>query len=106
MANIVRHGVTQSRTSRSDRGVAVVAVLYALSIFSVLALTVLTNADVARDMRLSLEPDLHLVLYVGGAGSPKIVGRVNMPTLGPGKGPHAERPGVSVVAPAPANLRS
>jgi len=66
---------------RSERGVAVVVVLFALSIFSVLALTVLRNPQLEVVLRTSEHPDLHVVLYTGGAGTPQVLGRLNLPTL-------------------------
>ncbi|MCA1561805.1 MAG: hypothetical protein LC804_16580 [Acidobacteria bacterium] len=69
------------RPGRSERGVALVAVLYALSIFSVLSLTVLRNADLEKTLRTAEDPDLHVVLYAGGAGSRTVIGRLNLPTI-------------------------
>ena len=66
--------------SGSERGTAVVVLLYALSIFSVLALTVLRNSGLETVLRTGEDPDLHVVLYAGGAGSEKVVGRLNLPT--------------------------
>jgi hypothetical protein len=59
----------------------VIAVLYGLSIFSVLSLTALTNVPLEKTLRESTEPDLHLVLYASGARTPEIVGRLNLPTI-------------------------
>jgi hypothetical protein len=69
------------RSRRSDAGVALVAVLYALSIFSVLSLTVLRNAALEKTLRTADDPDLHVVLYAGGAGSRTVIGRLNLPTI-------------------------
>ena len=66
---------------RSDGGVAVVAVLYGLSIFSVLSLTILGNARLEKNLRLADDPDLHVVLYAGGAASHTVIGRLNIPTI-------------------------
>jgi hypothetical protein len=66
---------------RAERGVAVIVMLFALSIFSVLSLTVLRNSPLESVLRTSDSPDLHVVLYTGGAGSPEIVGRLNIPTV-------------------------
>jgi hypothetical protein len=65
----------------SERGLAVIAVLFAMVMFSVLALTVLRNPTLELLLRTSDAPDLHVVLYAGGAGSPELVGRLNLPTL-------------------------
>jgi hypothetical protein len=67
--------------TRPERGAAVVVLLFALSIFSVLALTVLRNSSLEAVLRTSDHPDLHVVLYTGGAGSPQVVGRLNLPTI-------------------------
>jgi hypothetical protein len=67
--------------AHSERGVAIVVLLYALSIFSVLALTLLRNAQLESTFRVGSDRDLHVVLYAGGAGSPRVVGRLNLPTL-------------------------
>ena len=79
------HDFTFPRFSRkfkhSDRGVAVVAVLYGLSIFSVLSLTILGNLALEKNLRTADDPDLHVVLYAGGAGSQTVIGRLNIPTL-------------------------
>jgi hypothetical protein len=55
---------------------------FALSIFSVLSLTFLRNPTLEAVLRTSDSPDLHVVLYTGGAGSPQVIGRLNMPTVG------------------------
>src|SRR5215217_3156603 len=65
----------------ADRGVAVVVVLFALSIFSVLSLTVLRNSALEVILRTSDHPDLHVVLYAGGAGSLQVLGRLNLLTI-------------------------
>jgi len=70
-----------SSISYSQRGAAVVVLLFALSIFSVLALTVLRNSPLEVALRTSEHPDLHVVLYTGGAGSPQVLGRLNLPTV-------------------------
>jgi len=64
-----------------ERGVAVITVLFALLMFSVLSLTVLRNPALEVVLRTSDAPDLHVVLYAGGAGSPEILGRLNLPTV-------------------------
>jgi len=64
-----------------ERGVVVITVLFALLMFSVLSLTVLRNPALEVLLRTSDTPDLHVVLYAGGAGSPELVGRLNLPTL-------------------------
>jgi hypothetical protein len=71
-----------NRCSRhDDRGVALLAVVYALSIFSVLSLSVLRNPALETLLRTSDHPDLHVVLYTGGAGSAEVIGRLNLPTV-------------------------
>lgn len=58
-----------------------VVLLYALSAFSVLALTVLRNSELEATLRNGADPDLHVVLYAGGAGTASVVGRLNLPTV-------------------------
>jgi hypothetical protein len=65
----------------SERGATVVVLLYALSIFSVMSVTLLKNAALETRLRTADNPDVHVVLYAGGAGSPKVVGRLNLPTM-------------------------
>lgn len=65
---------------RSDRGIAAIVLLYGMSVFSVLSLTVLRNAELEKTFRTADDPDLHVVLYAGGADSPTTVGRLNLPT--------------------------
>jgi hypothetical protein len=65
----------------SERGIAVIAILFALLTFSVLSLSVLRNPALEVMLRTSDAPDLHVVLYAGGAGSPEIIGRLNLPTV-------------------------
>ena len=86
-----------------ERGVAVVILLYGLSIFSVLALTVLRNATLESAFRATDNPDLHVVLYAGGAGSPKVVGRLNLPTTWRLQGVKPDE-SVSVQAPGPVGV--
>jgi len=64
-----------------ETGSVIVAVLYGLSLFSILSLTALTNVVLEKKLRESTEPDLHLVLYLGGARTPEIFGRLNLPTV-------------------------
>jgi len=66
---------------RSERGAVIAEVLYALSLFSVLSLTAVSNAPLEETLRTSSYPDLHLVLYAGGAGTPSVLARLNLPTL-------------------------
>lgn len=66
--------------SRSERGVAVVVLLYGMSVFSALSLTVLRNAELEKTFRTADDPDLHVVLYAGGANSQTMIGRLNLPT--------------------------
>ena len=72
--------VVQPRRA-SDSGVAVVVLLYGLSIFSVLSMTVLRNAALEKTLHTAEDPDLHVVLYAGGAGSRTMIGRLNLPTI-------------------------
>jgi hypothetical protein len=65
----------------TERGVAALVLLFALSIFSVLSLTVLRNAAVEAMLRTSDKPDLHVVLYVAGVRTPQVIGRLNLPTV-------------------------
>jgi hypothetical protein len=66
--------------SAAENGVAVIVLLFALSIFSVLSLTVLRNPALEAVLRTSDKSDLHVVLYAAGAGSPEVIGRLNLPT--------------------------
>ena len=68
-----------NNSRRSDSGVAVVVLLYGISLFSALSLTVLRNSPLARTLQSAPDPDLHVVLYAGGAGSPAMIGRLNLP---------------------------
>jgi hypothetical protein len=77
---MVKPGTAQHSNS-AERGVAALVVLFALSIFSVLSLTVLRNPAVEAVLRTSDKPDLHVVLYVAGAGTPQVIGRLNLPTV-------------------------
>jgi len=65
---------------RQERGIAAILVIYGLSVFSVLALTMITDAGLERKFRLE-DPDLHLVLFGGRADSDHLVGRLNIPTV-------------------------
>ena len=66
----------------NERGAAAIVLLFALSIFAVLSVTVLRNTALEAVLRTSDKPDLHVVLYAGGAGAPQIIGRLNLPTTG------------------------
>jgi hypothetical protein len=68
-------------TPGTQHGVAVVVLLYGLSVFSVLSLTILRNAELDRTLHTADDPDLHVVLYAGGASSSTMVGRLNLPTI-------------------------
>ena len=70
-----------ARSTSTETGTVVLAVLYGLSVFSALTLSVLTNDALEKALRESSDPDLHLVLYVRGERTPEITGRVNLPTL-------------------------
>jgi len=65
----------------AERGVVLLVLLYALSIFSVLALTLIGNVQLESRFRSDQDPELHVVVYTGGAGSPKLVGRLNLPRV-------------------------
>src|SRR5688500_19388408 len=64
-----------NRHAGSQSGVAVVVLLYGLSVFSVLSLTALRDAELERTLQTADHPDLHVVLYAGGANSPTMIGR-------------------------------
>jgi hypothetical protein len=49
----------------SERGAAAIVLLFALSIFSVLSMTVLRNSGLEAVLRTSDKPDVHVVLYAG-----------------------------------------
>lgn len=74
----------------SERGAALIAFLLAQLIFSVLSLTVLKNPALETVLRTSDTPDLHVVLYAGGAASPEVIGRLNLPTISRLQGPVAD----------------
>jgi hypothetical protein len=92
--------------ARSDGGVAVVAVLYGLSIFSVLSLTILENARLEKNLRLADDPDLHVVLYAGGAASQTVIGRLNIPTIYRNQGTPDRSTEIRVPGAAGLDLRS
>lgn len=82
----------------SDRGIAVVVLLYGMSVFSVLSLSLLRNAELDKAFRTADDPDLHVVLYAGGASSQTMIGRLNLPTAarkleGPDKSTEVRIPG-------------
>ena len=71
-----------ARRLRDERGIAALLVLYGLSVFSVLALTMVSDAELERTFRNEAStPDLHLVLFSGRADSETVVGRLNLPTI-------------------------
>lgn len=65
----------------SERGAVIAEVLYALSIFCVLSLSTVGSPSLEKTFRTNTSPDLHLVLYAGGAGTPTVLGRLNLPTI-------------------------
>ena len=67
------------RPAQSELGTAVVVLLYGISLFSTLAITVLRNTPLEKALQTAGDPDLHVVLYAGGAGSPSMIGRLNLP---------------------------
>jgi hypothetical protein len=90
---------TVHRSWASDRGVAIAEVLYALSIFSVLSLTSIVNRQFEETFRTNTSPDLHVVLYSGGAGTHTVIGRLNLPTYA-STAPGASDPSIVVKVPA------
>lgn len=89
----------RSHWSGRQRGAVIAEVLYALSIFSVLSLTAVGNSQLEETFRTNTSPDLHLLLYAGGAGTPSVLGRLNLPTLWR-TAPEAKDPSVSITVPA------
>ena len=79
MNNQLKFRCSRRASSRSERGIAAVVLLYGMSVFSVMSLTVLRNAELEKTFRMADDPDLHVVLYAGGASSPTTVGRLNLP---------------------------
>ncbi len=77
--NKFTHALQHSRAP--ERGTALVTVLYGLAMFSVLSLTVLRNFELDKTLHTAEDPDLHVVLYAGGANSNTMIGRLNIPTL-------------------------
>ena len=88
-----------ARRSRSARGAVIAEVLYAMSIFSVLSLTAVGNPQLEETFHTNTSPDLHLMLYAGGAGTPHVLGRLNFPTSSR-TAPGANDPSVAVQIPA------
>jgi len=66
---------------RDERGIVALIVIYGLSIFSVLALTMLADVDLEKKFRTTSDFDLHVVLFGGRSDSETVVGRLNLPTL-------------------------
>lgn len=71
--------------------------------FSVLSLTVLKNSELEKTLRTTTDPDLHVVLYAGGAGSSRIVGRLNLPTPLRTQGREPDN-SIEVTAPGPVGM--
>ena len=92
-----------SAPHHSERGAAVIVLLYALAVFSVLGLSVLRRPPLEMHLRTSDDPDLHVVLYAGGAGTQKVVGRLNLPNS---SRPDGEIVDDSVVVEAPGPVDS
>jgi hypothetical protein len=61
-----------------EHGIATVVVLYGMSAFAVLALTMLTDNQLRATFKAG-EEGLHVVIYAAGAGSEKFVARLNIP---------------------------
>jgi len=78
---INRQGAAPATNRPAERGIVLLVLLYALSIFSVLALTLLGNVQLESRFRSDQDPELHVVVYTGGAGSPRLVGRLNLPRI-------------------------
>ena len=98
MSNQLKPGRWVGHYRGSDRGIAVVALLYGMSVFSVLSLSLLRNAELEKTFRTADDPDLHVVLYAGGASSQTMIGRLNLPTAsrkleGPDKSTEVRIPG-------------
>ena len=89
----------QPLSYRSEHGAVIAEVLYALSIFSVLSLTAVGNSQLEETFRTNTSPDLHLVLYAGGAGTPTVLGRLNPPTM-TRTAPESKDGSVAVTVPA------
>lgn len=94
---------TRRRFGGSETGVAIVVMLYALSAFSVLSLTLLRNAPLEATLRGSTESDLHVVLFAGGAGSNHVTARLNLPTVSRLQS-EKQDPSVQIEAPGPVGV--
>ena len=64
-----------------ERGLAALLVIYGLSVFSVLALTMITDPELERKFRAVADYDLHVVLFGGRSNQETIVSRLNVPTI-------------------------
>jgi hypothetical protein len=77
--------VTHRRSARvrvhNEGGVIALLVVYGLSLFSVLALAMITDPDLDRKFRSVADYDLHVVLFGGRPDSERIISRLNVPTL-------------------------
>ena len=98
MSNQLKSGRSVGHHIGSDRGIAVVVLLYGMSVFSVFSLSLLRNAELEKTFRTADDPDLHVVLYAGGASSQTMIGRLNLPTAsrkleGPDKSTEVRIPG-------------
>jgi hypothetical protein len=65
----------------NEGGVVSLLVVYGLSLFSVLALAMITDPDLDRKFRSVADYDLHVVLFGGRPDSERIISRLNVPTL-------------------------
>jgi len=83
----------------SETGAVIAEVLYAVSLFCVLSLTATSNAQLEETFRTSSYPNVHLVLYAGGAGTPAVLGRLNLPTVSR-TAPESKDRSVAVTVPA------
>ncbi len=92
------------RAVRSESGAVIAEVLYALALFCVLSLTAVGNVPLERTFRTSQHPDLHLVLYAGGAGSSSVLARLNLPTVLRGEGAGEEDKSVAIKVPSTLGL--
>jgi hypothetical protein len=98
MTSLINTTSPMRRWRSREQGVALVVLLYGMSVFSVLSLTALRNVELERTLHNADNPDLHVVLYTGGAGAQTMVGRLNLPTLwreleGPDKSTEVRIPG-------------
>jgi hypothetical protein len=80
-------------------------VVFAMSIFSALATTMLTDKELESRMRAKVD-DLHLVLYAAAIQPSEFLARLNVPTISRLRADEQREPGAEVRIPLPTDLES